>query len=57
MCGGEDVNMRLFCVKGKTGTSVRKVRWGVEGKMRCRCMFRVSQGFCRKRSRCVCVCV
>ena len=29
MCGGENVNMRLFCVKGKTGTSVRRVRWGV----------------------------
>ena len=56
MCGGENVNMRLFCVKGKTGTSVRRVRWGVEGKMRCRCMFRMSQGFCRKRRRCVCVC-
>lgn len=54
VCRGEGVNMRLFCAKGKTGTSVRRVRWGVKGKMRCR-MFRLSQGFCRKRSRCVCI--
>lgn len=55
VCGGEGVNMRLLCVKRKTGTSVRRARWGVEGKMRCQCMLRVSQFF-RKRSRCVCVC-
>lgn len=55
MCGGEGVNMILLYVEGKTGTNVRRVRRSVEGKMRCQCMFRESQGFCRKRSRCVCV--
>ena len=35
VCGGEGVNMRLLCVKRKTETSVKRARWGVEGKMGC----------------------
>lgn len=54
VCGGEGINMRLLYVKGKTGTSVRRVRWSVEGKMRCQCMFRESQGFVGRE---VAVCV